>query len=47
LIELQKTNVVYKNLISTILASRNTFDQLANPPQYYEAGLIAAVLMES
>jgi hypothetical protein len=47
LVELQKTNVVYKNLISTILASRSTFDQLANPPQYYEAGLIAAVLMES
>ncbi len=47
LIELQKSNVTYKNLIWAILTSRNTFDVLKDPPQYYEAWLIAAVLMEA
>lgn len=45
--ELEKTNVLYKNVIKTFLTSLHTFSSLKEPPVYYKEWLIAATLMEA
>lgn len=47
LASLEQTNVLYKNLISTLIASKKNFTLLKDPPVYYQAWLIAATLMEA
>lgn len=45
--ELEKTNVLYKNIISSLLWSKKNFSSLKDPPGYYQAWLFAATLMEA
>ena len=47
MIALEKSNVLYKNLISSLLSSKKNFSTLKDPPAYYQAGLYAATLMEA
>lgn len=45
--ELEKSNVLYKNLISSLISSKKNFSTLKDPPAYYQAWLYAATLMEA
>lgn len=44
---LESTSTVYKNLISALLKSKQSFVVLKDPPAHYEVWLIAATLMEA
>lgn len=45
--ELEKTNVLYKNIISSLISSKKNFSSLKDPPPYYQAWLFAATLMQA